>query len=64
MNNFLRGSCPSSADLSTLEIRSDFIEMIYKYAYEKSMEDYIKAAYMIHSEIRNPANKLSLVPKE
>ena len=64
MNKQQQNSCPNPADLSTLEIKSDFIESIYKYAYEKSYEDFIKAVYMIHSEIRNPANKYNLVEDE
>lgn len=64
MNKQQQNSCPNPADLSTLEIKSDFVESIYKYSYEKSFEDFIKSVYMIHSEIRNPANKYNLVEDE
>lgn len=61
MNAFSAGSCSSAGDLSTLEIRSDFIQSVYTYAYTKSQEDFIKCMYLIHSEIRNPYNDLNLL---
>lgn len=61
MNAFSAGSCSSAGDLSTLEIRSDFIQSIYTYAYTKSQEEFIKCMYLIHSEIRNPYNDLNLL---